>query len=99
MKTLGAIFAMAVTSLLNGFVFWKLWEWFVTPIGAPQLGYWHAWGLGLFGTWLAVVGHQTTVAQAREQQAELGVLLFAKTMTMLIILGTGYLAHRFGMTT
>lgn len=32
--------------LYNGFVFLKMWGWFVVPLGMPAIGFWHAVGLG-----------------------------------------------------
>ena len=40
-------FFLAVSLFLEGIVLYYLWEWFVVPLGMPQLKFWHALGLGL----------------------------------------------------
>ena len=32
----------------GAFVLWKLYTWFVLPLGAPPLNWWHIWGLSMF---------------------------------------------------
>jgi hypothetical protein len=34
-----------VSTLIRAVVFMLMWSWFIVPLGAPALGYWHALGL------------------------------------------------------
>lgn len=52
-KLLESIAALAVTfasAFLTVFTVWKLWQWHVVPLGAPQIGFGRAWGLSLIVT-------------------------------------------------
>lgn len=42
------IVAVVGSSTFGGFVFAKLWLWFVVPLGVPAIGMWHAAGLASF---------------------------------------------------
>ncbi len=45
-----AFFAVVFAIVARPFVMMNLWEWFVCPLGLPQIGYWHAFGLLLILT-------------------------------------------------
>jgi hypothetical protein len=42
---LGAIATIAAIGAWSAFVGYKLYGWFVIPLGAPVLSWWHIWGL------------------------------------------------------
>lgn len=83
--TILGVLIVAVTSplwlplvLLQGFVFAKLWLWFVVPLGVRALGVWHACGL------LLLVG----IARSRASDPNAAKL---QTSTALIGIGLGAL--------
>lgn len=43
---------MLVSLALEGTVLYYLWGWFVVPLGAPSISFWHALGLGLVVSFL-----------------------------------------------
>lgn len=95
MAQFGYLAAYAASAFLNAFVFWKLWGWFVVPLSAPAITYWHAFALGLFAVWFGIVG---TIAPAETLQDKQGkaVVIMAKALVMLIILASGYMVHSLG---
>ena len=48
-----AFFILLGASFFNPFVMSKLWQWFVTPLGVPAVGYWQCWGLMSLATLVA----------------------------------------------
>jgi len=52
-SVVGLLILIPITFILsawNAFVLWKLYSWFVVPLGAPLLNWWHIWGLWMFIT-------------------------------------------------
>lgn len=48
-----ALILLAIVSILpfgmwNAFVAWKLYHWFIVPLGLPMLGLWSFWGVLMF---------------------------------------------------
>jgi hypothetical protein len=41
------VLAALPAAFLNAYAVQTLWDWFVSPLGVPLLGYAHAWGIGL----------------------------------------------------
>ena len=52
MKFLWNVTSYAVGVLLSALVFTDLWQWFVTPLGFPEITLWQAAGLTLMISWL-----------------------------------------------
>ena len=47
---LGTLLATVISLAAGAFiasVFWSYWGWFVVPISAPHIGFFHSWGLVL----------------------------------------------------
>lgn len=60
-----ALVVMLPLGLYRGYVVHRLWNWFVAPLGAPEIGVAQAWGL----VWLASL--MTQQAQAPDDRPAL----------------------------
>lgn len=84
---LGAGFGLM---FFNGFALWKMWEWFVAPLGAPTITYWHALGLYTIVLLLTARLSRTTL----DASLDLGDYFkaqFVKLYVIGMLLGIAYL--------
>ena len=76
----GTIVFVILMLFLRAFIILYLWKWFVTPFGLPELGYAHAYGLGVLSSYLT---------SHLKREGNVGVNLLSE----LCCLGVGYLCH------
>lgn len=60
-----ALLCIPVSLAGNGYVLSKYWEWFVIPLGAPPIGWFHAYGLATLVVYFTPVD---TKAQTAEEK-------------------------------
>jgi hypothetical protein len=69
-----------------------LWLWFVVPLGAPTLGFWHAMGLsGL----IALLTHQIVASGLEDEEHGWAFRLLVLVIAYLFAWGLGWLIHSF----
>lgn len=79
------------TGLFYAWVGSYLWLWFVVPLGMPLISVWHFWGLLLFRLFFH---HEKISFDEKFDGWEfVGKTFFGP----LLVLGTGYLIHLWGM--
>lgn len=55
MALLASLFVfMPASTVTNGLAVMWLWRWFVTPFGVPAVGFWHAVGVSMLASFLAM---------------------------------------------
>lgn len=89
------ILAVGLT-LLNGFVWWMLWRWFVVPLGAPSIAYWHAFGLSLFTAWMRIYSSDGNTEELKRGW-ERSAVLAGKAIGMGLVLFIAWLVQ-FGVS-
>lgn len=77
------IFAFAI--LLRGFVIYKLWGWFIVPLGMQAVGILHAYGISLF---VGVLMPQISGKDGDSKDGSKKIIL-----TPLLFLFFGWLVH------
>lgn len=72
--------------LLSGWVTMLLWGWFITPLGAPTIGLWHAVGLNI------IVGfmHTTTNNNSDDPIETILTQIGTRILMAAIALGVGW---------
>jgi hypothetical protein len=73
---------IAALILVRGFVFYKLWSWFLTPLGLPEIGLAHAIGVGLVITYMT---HQIMPADEKDRSGERLAYTLIGTLLVLAI--------------
>jgi hypothetical protein len=85
------VFALgAVRIFVDGWALWQLWQWFVVPLGAPPIGYWHACGIDL------MIGMVLAMSLPRPPDEESGKTIgyaAAKVLIAPLTVGIGLLIH------
>lgn len=87
---LATLFGTAIGLVIGAFValvFWSYWGWFMAPIGAPQISFFHSWGLVVMVG--LVVPAPQLVGSGEEQAAYSGRIL----VSLGIAWPFGYLLH------
>lgn len=81
---IGVVAAVVVLALAYAWLYQLLWTWFVVPLGAPVIGYAHAYGLALV---LAVTKTYYTGEDKRSttEKAATGIVLFVVTLLSAVI--------------
>lgn len=52
MKYIGIFAAFIILGFLSAFTTVTLWGWFIVPFGVAQIGYVHAYGLGIISSYV-----------------------------------------------
>jgi hypothetical protein len=78
--------------LLNAFVFTRLWEWFITPLGVITIGMAHAYGIVLLVHFLT---HQHGLAKENKGNDALAQATLNMFLIPLFAWGFGAIAHYF----
>ena len=68
----------------TGVAIMMLWQWFVVPLGVPDVEMWHAAGLG------ALFVYPQSISGSNNTLAESTVIIFIKPALFLLI---GYIEH------
>ena len=45
---------MPASTVTNGLAVMWMWRWFVAPFGVPEVGFWHAIGISMLASFLAM---------------------------------------------
>lgn len=85
----GLVFSVAGVGLLIVLTRW-LWGWFVMPLGVPDIGYAHAFGLGLLGRVLVVWQHDDEKKQKETSSQRLFGRALGQCLGLCILLGLGW---------
>lgn len=93
MKVLGAIFVLILVMLSSAFVSSTLWGWFLVPLGVPMIGIAHAYGLGVFTTFLT--GTAGLSLNMKDSGKEFGEKSIAALLLPWVALLFGYIATLF----
>lgn len=88
-----------VNLFVNGYVLWRLWEWFIAvpPLYAPHITFWHAWAIGLFGSWLGVLTIFIPEGTKQSSYRHANIMLTAKSLSMGLIYLNGLIVHTWFM--
>jgi hypothetical protein len=91
-KTISAIAKIFVSfglSFLTGFVLWKMWPWFMVPLGIGMISYWHVMGLYMMFRLLTLRVYRSGISQLSFSDYVLATL--AHVVAIFILYGVGYL--------
>lgn len=92
-----AVIGIVALVLLRGLVLADLWQWFVTPLGAPRIGIAHAIGLSTILT-TCMMGFATEKAEKDDDSgpwAKVIKALFKGLFYCLFAWGMGAIVHGF----
>jgi hypothetical protein len=102
-----SLFSLAGNALSAAYTVY-LWTWFVVPLGAPSIRYWHAFGLYAFANYLAYhapsgsmlvkIGVLDDLDQEATRKQRRMYLAYAFTVSFIVPSVTyaiGYVAHQF----
>lgn len=79
-------------SFFDAFVLWKLWTWFIVPLGVVHISYWHAYGLDVF---FGLIAAGAVVYYGKDQtENDRFELIVGKAVGFAFALGAGYVAHK-----
>lgn len=81
--------SVAAIGAWTAFVVYKLYGWFVVPLGAPVINWWHAWGLMLI---LNVLTLKPTDVPSKGWKDSVAKLI-GKVLGMATVLLIGWLIH------
>ena len=89
MAAIGKCVVGIIIGAYYSFVAWKLWLWFLPPLGFPSISY--AQGFGLYALAASVMLWGVTV---NEEDADKSIIIgLAKALVASIILFEGWVAH------
>lgn len=87
---IGAIFTPVVLTLLylliipftlfQSWATWLMYGWFIQPLGAPELSYWHV--VGLFLSWVVIKARMGNEDKVKNPVFKLAVLIFITLLTV-----------------
>lgn len=103
-KVYATIFvAMVPSAILRGYVLATLWRWFVVPLGMPEIGKAHAYGIAALLVLITfhypikdkdiAGGYQSREATSKERAAYVTQHLVVAFVPALWALVCGYIAH------
>jgi uncharacterized membrane protein len=82
------IAVMAAAAFIRGFVIYKMWNWFIVPLGAVEIGILHAYGLSL------MVGIVFAFAvQNEDKKKNAAVSILELLMNNALVLLFGWFVH------
>lgn len=84
----GILAIIIAGTLLNGWIVYVMWGWFVVPLGIVKIGVWHACGLSAFAQLFINNKAKDLVVKERGKNATL-------VITPFVILLFGYIMHLF----
>jgi hypothetical protein len=84
-------------SFYDAWVVLMLWSWFIVPLGAVRIHYWHAYGLDLVIGLMAVPGSAIVFARTEDGDAyQSSLRAFSAVLAgYTVALGVGFCAHKF----
>lgn len=82
-----AWFLMVPKMALHAWGLWLMWAWFILPLGAPHLGYWHAMGLDAA---LALITMGAVTKVEEDANTRIG-LMITKMVAVPIVVGLGWI--------
>jgi hypothetical protein len=85
--SLGGLLLSFIIIFLSPYVVSLMWKWFVVSLGAPKIGYWHAFGIVLLVDFLTYKVTNTKDVTNKQILQVLGYILF----TWLIAFGISFL--------
>lgn len=91
MTTLVLAFAFA-RSFFDAFVLLRLWQWFIVPLGAVHIGYWHAYGIDNCIMLLVLPLTQKTDDEPFDAE-KAAKAVTGRFFGYALVLGVGYCAH------
>lgn len=84
-------FALAlVLTFFSSLVVQLWWQWFVVPLGAPSITYWHAFGLSSVFTMISVTCTRDLNAPKGD---DFNALLVFKLIVWAMVAGAGLVVH------
>jgi len=83
-----ALVTFVAAYLIHGWSLFYLWQWYVVPLGLPQISMPWAIGLGVLVGYLT--NHET---EKKGQETDLGMLFVNTFLRPLLALGVGWLIH------
>lgn len=86
---LGFLCLMVIMALIRGFVIYKMWNWFIVPLGAVEIGILHAYGLSLM---VGIVFSFLQQEKKSEKSAPVAVLELLLNNAFVLLLG--WFVHR-----
>lgn len=89
---IGLLAIIPLAIIFNAFVLYKMWGWFLVPLGLPQIGMAHAWGLAIL-IGMFTVRSKIQSKDKKERIAEGVTMALSPFMALLF----GYIAHRMMM--
>jgi hypothetical protein len=76
-------------SFLTGFVLWKLWPWFIVPLGIDMVSYWNVMGLYMMFRLLTLRVYRSGLGQLSLYDYVLATM--AHVAAIFILYGVAYL--------
>lgn len=89
MAVIGVLLLIPLMIIMNGYVFWVLWGWFLVGLGAPAINLAQALGVSLIARFVIMPAIQKE--EKRGMWTQIGVNFF----TLLIVLGMGWVIKQF----
>jgi len=83
-------------SLYDAWVLLMLWGWFIVPLGAPRINFWHAYGIDVFVSYFLSNIVLAVYADKQKTGPEQITGVFQRGVAYTLILGLGYCAHSWG---
>jgi hypothetical protein len=87
-----ALFLLPIVIVIRGWVFLKLWIWFVVPLGIPTISLAHACGIGLIAAYLCKQYSADSVEKTDAERKRAAAVGFA---VPLVTLAIGWVIQRF----
>ena len=81
MKALFAIAGIMGITLLNGWVVINMWNWYVLPLGAPEISFAHALGLA---TLVSFIARATIIDEDGEEMKRLVYTIASPLLTIMM---------------
>jgi hypothetical protein len=88
-------FFLALSLLLHGWATYKLWSWFIVPLGVPEIGFFHALGIVIFVGFVAGFRNSYSEFQnAQDCKIIIDCVLYLYVRPILVLV-FGWLLHCF----
>jgi hypothetical protein len=88
-KFIGAIALGVAAGCWYVYVAWTIWFWFAVPLGAPAIGYWHAFGLYSLATSVLI---WCASGKGEADLSEVAAVMLGKAFLAAFILGEAWVA-------
>ena len=84
----GLVSIMIAAAFIRGYVIYKMWNWFVVPLGAVEIGILHAYGLSL------MVGVVFSFVQQKDNSKNAAISIAELLFNNAFVLFLGWIVHQ-----